>query len=201
MLYYMAKFNRKILLFCSRHNYLIIYWQITYKPYYFKLNTKLGCSLQISTAMPPIAYLLSHQLMYKAPSTVCHAGWPHVLLSRFLAPLQHALQTAEARSQMQNHADLVPAEPTTLCGPRMELPGAWTLKGLQEDCFGVGEFKQRHLRTAILLKAIICFKMEWNQTEKVSESSVEQNYFAQFQLFFLCSGSSKTTRNPKGHWQ
>lgn len=41
--------------------------------------------------------------------------------------------------------------------------------------------------------------MEWNQTEKVSESSVEQNYFAQFQLFLLCSGQVKQQEIPKGN--
>lgn len=58
----------------------------------------------------------------------------------------------------RDHVGLAPAEPTTLSGTRMELG---LRNDLQEHCFGVREFKHRHVRIAILL-SVYFFVLNWN---------------------------------------
>jgi len=83
------------------------------------------------------------------------------LATRFLdswLPKNMPYGQLRAHRRSQNQVDLAPAEPATLYGAGMELGRR---KSRQEHCFGVTEFKHRHVITAILLK-VGCFVLNWN---------------------------------------
>lgn len=166
---------------------------------FFELPKKLGQSLRklLSTNTTAAAYLVLTRFCTKllwqfatlADLTAC-------FLDSWL-PNNMSYGQLRAHRRPQKHVDLAPAEPTTLYGARMEL-GLWNC--LREHWIAVREFKQRHLRIAILLEVFIfCFKLELNQTAKISESSMKQNYWSLLSSNYLFyAGQVKQQELPKG---